>query len=133
MPAKCSLSRATVEENAGNAAVNGKKSRKIVDANGRLDDIGIETTRTLSGSHHIPQRDACGIQSLQALLIGQSRARINEIAHDAQQALASVDLPRHLRIETGHDAERIRLRVADNGAGVSQADRERIFDAFLQK
>ena len=50
---------------------------------------------------------------------------------NAQQALASVDLPRHLRIETGHDAERIRLRVADNGAGVSQADRERIFDAFF--
>ena len=50
---------------------------------------------------------------------------------NAQQALMSVDPPRRIRIESGCDAERIWLRVADNGLGVPEAERERIFAAFV--
>lgn len=50
---------------------------------------------------------------------------------NAQQAVAQVEPPRHLRIETGHDAHTVWLRVADNGAGIAPADRQRIFEAFV--
>ncbi|MFO1222637.1 MAG: response regulator [Burkholderiaceae bacterium] len=50
---------------------------------------------------------------------------------NAQQALAQAEPPRRLRIETGSDAQRVWLRVADNGVGVREHDRHRIFDAFM--
>ncbi|MCW5634076.1 MAG: response regulator [Rubrivivax sp.] len=50
---------------------------------------------------------------------------------NAQQAVAQVEPPRHVRVETGHDAGTVWLRVADNGAGIAPADRERIFEAFV--
>ncbi len=50
---------------------------------------------------------------------------------NAQQATAQVEPPRHLLIETGHDAQTAWLRVADNGVGIAPADRERIFEAFV--
>ncbi|MCC7458526.1 MAG: response regulator [Nitrospira sp.] len=50
---------------------------------------------------------------------------------NAQQSLALAEPPRRMRIETGSSATGIWLRVADNGVGVSEASRERIFDAFV--
>jgi two-component system NtrC family sensor kinase len=50
---------------------------------------------------------------------------------NAQQAVTQVKPPRRLRLETGHDARTVWLRVADNGAGIAPADRERIFEAFV--
>jgi two-component system NtrC family sensor kinase len=51
---------------------------------------------------------------------------------NAQQALMTADGPRRLVIATGHDAPgRVWLRVADNGPGVAEALRERIFEPFV--
>ncbi len=56
---------------------------------------------------------------------------------NAQQALVSVPAPRHLRIETGVETPRANrsprawLRVADNGPGVPEEVRERIFDPYF--
>lgn len=50
---------------------------------------------------------------------------------NAQQALAQVEPPRFVRIETGCSAAGIWLRVADNGIGVPESSRARIFDAFV--
>jgi len=59
---------------------------------------------------------------------------------NAEQALAAVPAPRELRIETGLSpasadaadaAPVLWLRVADNGPGVSQDVRERIFDPYF--
>jgi PAS domain S-box-containing protein len=50
---------------------------------------------------------------------------------NAQQSLAQVEPPRCMRIQTGFDGQGVWLRVADNGVGVPEASRERIFDAFV--
>jgi len=50
---------------------------------------------------------------------------------NAQHALAQVEPPRLVRIETGCSAAGIWLRVADNGIGVPESNRARIFDAFV--
>jgi two-component system NtrC family sensor kinase len=50
---------------------------------------------------------------------------------NAQQALAQIEPPRRMRIETGTEADGVWLRVADNGVGVPEPNRERIFDAFV--
>jgi PAS domain S-box-containing protein len=58
------------------------------------------------------------------------QALLNLIVN-AQQAVARMEPPRLVRIETGHDAAQVWLRVSDNGVGIAQASRERIFDAFV--
>ncbi len=52
---------------------------------------------------------------------------------NAQQALVSVPTPRELRIETGvhRAASQLWLRVSDNGPGVPEDMRERIFDPYF--
>ena len=52
---------------------------------------------------------------------------------NAQQALVAVPAPRELRIETGidHATSQLWLRVADNGPGVPEDMRERIFDPYF--
>ena len=52
---------------------------------------------------------------------------------NAQQALVGVPAPRELRIETGldHATSQLWLRVADNGPGVPEDMRERIFDPYF--
>jgi two-component system NtrC family sensor kinase len=58
---------------------------------------------------------------------------------NAEQALAAVPAPREVRIETGlrgaadaaGGAARLWLRVADNGPGVPEEARERIFDPYF--
>jgi two-component system NtrC family sensor kinase len=50
---------------------------------------------------------------------------------NAQQALTPADPPRRLRIETGSATNRVWLRVADNGGGVPESDRARIFEPFV--
>jgi len=50
---------------------------------------------------------------------------------NAQQALAGQAGPRRIRLSSGHDADRIWLRVADNGPGVPALLAEQIFDPFF--
>lgn len=50
---------------------------------------------------------------------------------NAQQAVAQVEPPRRVLIETGARADAVWLRVADSGVGVSGEHRERIFDPFV--
>jgi two-component system NtrC family sensor kinase len=50
---------------------------------------------------------------------------------NAQQAVTQAGPPRRLRLETGHDARTVWLRVADNGVGIAPSDRERVFEAFV--
>lgn len=50
---------------------------------------------------------------------------------NAQQALESQPLPRRLRIVSDRPADQLRIQVADNGLGIPQAIRMRIFDPYF--
>jgi PAS domain S-box-containing protein len=57
---------------------------------------------------------------------------VSNILVNAQQALATVDTPRRLVIETGRSGDgSVFIRIADNGPGVSAELHERIFEAYF--
>ena len=57
---------------------------------------------------------------------------VSNLILNAQQAMAAMDSPRRLLIEAGRsNATTIFVRIADNGPGVPQELRERIFEAYF--
>lgn len=56
---------------------------------------------------------------------------ILNLLSNARQALASVPAPRRLRVALRHEGERALIEVEDNGPGVPEALRDRIFASFF--
>src|SRR5262245_43820180 len=50
---------------------------------------------------------------------------------NAQQAMESQPLPRRLRVVSDLQADRVRVRIVDNGPGIAPAIRSRIFDPYF--
>lgn len=86
-----------------------------------LQTSGVEVEKRLSSEELLVDADSDQLSQVVANLL------VN-----AQQALATVDLPRRLLIETGLlDAGSVYIRIADNGPGVPEELRERIFEAYF--
>ena len=71
----------------------------------------------------------------QALDVVGDRVQLQQVilnlAINAAQAMAAIDGPRQLRIESASDGMKATLTVRDSGPGLAPEARERVFDAFF--
>jgi two-component system C4-dicarboxylate transport sensor histidine kinase DctB len=56
---------------------------------------------------------------------------VNNLLVNALDAIGSQPLPRKMSVDLAREGERVVLRVEDNGLGVADTERERIFEAFF--
>jgi PAS domain S-box-containing protein len=99
---------------------------RVVESALAITIYGLRTSGVLVETHFAPDTPAVEADTDQLSQV------VSNLLINAQQAMMGMDPPRLLRIETGRTAgAKAFIRISDNGPGVPEHLRERIFDAFF--